>query len=235
MRILAVIPARGGSKRLVGKNIKPLLEKPLIGWSIEFAQKSGLFAEIHVSTDCEQIARVAAGFGADPHRLRPPELATDTATSLDVVIDALDWYAQKREAFDCIALIQPTTPVRFAERWVTAIEYIKMSDCDAVIGVREVVDHPYLTYAHGNDSFLKAFCCPETASTRAQDLPKAYSINGTLYLAKVDQLRRSLTFCPPRTRPVVCDLEVENIDIDTEEDWCAAEIIMRSWIAKCEQ
>lgn len=235
MRILAVIPARGGSKRLVGKNIKPLLGKPLLGWSIEFAQKSQLFAEIYVSTDCDQIAKIAAGFGADPLRLRPPALATDTATSLDVVIDALDWYAQKREVFDCVALIQPTTPVRLVERWAAAIDYVKKSDCDAVIGVRNAVDHPYLIYAKGDDHFLKAYCNPGTVSTRAQDLPDAYCINGALYLAKVHELRRSLSFCPPRTRPVICDLEVENIDIDTQEDWCAAEKIMSSWIAACGQ
>jgi CMP-N,N'-diacetyllegionaminic acid synthase len=235
MRILAVIPARGGSKRLVGKNVKLLLGKPLIGWSIEFALNSGLFSEIHVSTDCQRIAGIAASFDADPKRLRPSALASDAATSLDVIIDALDWYEQKGEIFDCVALLQPTTPVRFVDRWVTAIDYIKELDCDAVIGVREAVDHPYLTYAEGNGSFLQAYCRPNSASARSQDLPMAYCVNGALYLIKVDEIRRSRTFCPPRTRPIACNLEVENIDIDTEEDWRLAEQIMKSWIVACEQ
>lgn len=235
MRVLAVIPARGGSKRLVGKNVKLLLDRPLIGWSIEFAQNSNLFAEIHVSTDCQQIADIAASIGADPKRLRPSALATDTATSVDVVMDALDWYGQQGQLFDCVALLQPTTPVRFAERWSVALDCLNKSDCDAAIGVREAVDHPYLTYAQGNDNFLQAYCRPESTCTRTQDLPTAYCINGALYLTKVDELRRSMTFCPPRTRPINCKMEVENIDIDTAEDWLEAEQIMKSWIVACEQ
>lgn len=129
MKTLAIIPARGGSKRLPGKNVRSFLGMPLIEWSIRFALKMDRFDRIIVSTDSESIAEVARKSGAEVH-MRPKELATDEASSVDVALDVLG------PEYDLVALLQPTSPVRDPKRWVEAFELIK--ECDAVIGVTTV-------------------------------------------------------------------------------------------------
>ena len=232
MKTLAVIPARGGSKRLPGKNIKSFLGKPLIAWSIEFVQSFQCFSQLYVSTDCQDVADVASSFGADPNRLRPTEYATDAAKSTDVVIDALDWFESQGTHFDCVALIQPTTPVRLIERWAEAFDAVNSGRTDAAIGVRATMDHPHRSYSEGDGGYLAQFCSPAAAITPPQDLPTAFCINGALYLITVAALKDTLSFCPPRTLPVLCGADVENIDIDTSEDWDLAKTVVERWISK---
>lgn len=231
MRILAVIPARGGSKRLPGKNTKLLFDKPLIAWTIDFAQSMPCFTDIQVSTDSAQIAAVCSAQGMEVARLRPVELATDDATSVDVVLDILDWKRSLCEEFDAVALLQPTSPVRFGRRWEEACELLGGAGCEAVIGVSEALTHPLLTFKSAADGCLAPWVPNPAGISRSQDFPPAYAVNGALYLIKVDTLIKQRTFFPASCRAVVCAEKVENIDIDTPFDWRVAEMTIAHWKA----
>lgn len=229
MRVLAVIPARGGSKRLPGKNTRPLHGRPLIGWSIDFARSIDWFSELHVSTDSPEIAAVAEACGAPVPRLRPAALATDEAGSVDVVLDALDWLAGHGRTFDAVALLQPTSPVRRAERWHEARRLLAQGGCDGVVGVAPAATHPYLVFRRGADGLLARWDPAGAGVTRSQDMPPAWQVNGALYLVRTDALRAERSFFPARCAPVVCDEPVENIDIDTPDDWQRAEAVVAHW------
>lgn len=224
---LAVIPARAGSKRLPNKNLLPFLGKPLIWWTVDFAIGVGGFDLVMVTTDSPEIADIARNAGAYVPWLRPSELASDTATSIDVVIHAADNVNSKRNRFDRVALLQPTSPIRLSERWVQASEYLDQG-APAAIGVHDASSHPYWMYFMGEKEVLYP-CFPNGMTTRSQDLPRAYVPNGALYLTGIESLRTHRTFSPAGTRGVVCTERVESIDIDTAEDWSEAELRCREY------
>ncbi len=229
--VLAVIPARAGSRRLPGKNTRSLLGKPLIAWTIDFARTIPWFSALHVSTDSPAIAAVAERHGVPVPRLRPAALASDEAGSVDVVVELLSWYRAAGRTFDAVALLQPTTPVRFAGRWEQARELLG-SDCDGVIGVSAADVHPYLALRASADGYVRHWLPDAVAVTRAQDYPPAYAINGSLYLVRTEALLAQRSFCPQRCRFVVCSEPVENVDIDTPIDWRMAEVVVGDWIGQ---
>lgn len=231
MRTLAIIPARGGSKRLPGKNIKLLCDKPLIAWTLEFAKAIPWFDEIQVSTDSAEIAAACVEYGVEVPRLRPANLATDEARSVDVVLDILNWRRSNGVEFDAVALLQPTTPVRFVQRWDLAQILLNGGDCEGVIGVSPANTHPYLAFHDTSDGFLEPWVVNPKSATRSQDYPPAYAVNGALYLIKVDALLEQQTFTPKKCRYVVCTESVESIDIDTLFDWRVAEMEIADWMA----
>jgi CMP-N,N'-diacetyllegionaminic acid synthase len=224
---LAVIPARAGSKRLKNKNSLPFLGKPLILWTVDFAIKFGGFDLVMVTTDSPEIADLARNAGAYVPWLRPDELASDTATSMDVVLHSVDNVNSRRYNFERVALLQPTSPIRLPERWVQAFEFLDQG-APAAIGVHAAASHPYWTYFMGEQGELSPFF-PHGMTNRSQDLPSAFVPNGALYLTGIDSLRTYRTFTPPGTRGVVCTERVESIDIDTAEDWSAAELLSREY------
>lgn len=230
MRVLAIIPARGGSKRLPGKNVKPLLGKPLISWTIDFARSLSWMTELEVSTDSSDIASTCIANGIRVERLRPVELATDEATSVDVALELLQWLESQGKFFDVVALMQPTTPVRYAERWDIAYQILKNNECDGVVGVSPSEVHPYLHFKKDQNGFLDPWVNNSTGATRAQDYPFSCSLNGSLYMIKVDALKEQRTFFPKKCMPVMCSDQVENIDIDTLFDWRVAEMLITDWI-----
>lgn len=229
MRTLAVIPARGGSKRLPGKNIRPLHGKPLIHWSIEFARTVDWFSCIEVSTDDAAIAQCCVDVGQPVCRLRPAALATDTATSLDVALDMLDWKASQGEHFDLLALLQPTTPVRNRAYWDQALCLIRDGRHDAAIGVGPAASHPHLTFKILHEQRLQPWIAERPTSLRTQDLEPAWVVNGALYLIRVDALRAERSFMPRTTVGVPMSAPLENLDIDTELDWLVAEQAIRNF------
>lgn len=232
MRVLAIIPARGGSKRLPGKNIRPLHGKPLIHWSIDFARSVPWFTDIEVSTDDAGIAQCCALAGLEVPRLRPAQFATDEASSLDVVLDVLDWKASRGETFDLVALLQPTTPVRSRQHWDEALRLVRDAGHDAAIGVGPAHNHPHLTFRMDQAQALTPWITERPASLRAQDLEPALVINGALYLVRTDVLRREKTFMPASTAGVVMTAPLDNLDIDTEFDWLVAEQAIRYFQGK---
>lgn len=217
-RVLAVIPARGGSKGLPRKNLAPFLGRPLIGWTIEAAQGSMLIDRVILSSDDAEIIAVAQGLGCEAPFVRTAALATDQATSLEVVLDALD----RTPGYDVVVLLQPTSPLRTAADIDAVLALLK--DADSAVSVVDAVDHPFLVYRPDADGRLTPYAeaAPGT-SLRRQDLPPAWSLNGAVYALRVDWLRRERTFVKPGdTRAWAMPVE-RSADIDTLADLIEAE------------
>lgn len=225
MKILALIPARGGSKRLPKKNVRHLGGKPLIVWSIQAAKALPEVIAALVSTDDPEIATYAEDAGALVLGLRPSELATDTALSVDVAIHALDGYERKYGPVDGLLLLQPTSPFRNLARLQAGLAlFVANPDC-SVIGVSPVGTHPFWCFRL-DGAEMRPFFEGGGLHLRSQDLPPAYAINGAFYLAPAHILRESHSLYAQNLLPLVMDAPAECIDIDTEQDWQAAEQIL---------
>lgn len=224
-KTLAIIPARGGSKRLLGKNVRPFLGRPLIQWTIDFACSVERFDMVHVSTDSDEIATCCAAAGFVVAGRRPAHLGTDTATSVDVALDVLQQAEAVGQQFDFVALLQPTTPLREINRWQQAFLLMDDPATSAVIGVAPATNHPFHVFHSEADQGLTPWCDLSARSLRAQDLPSAVVVNGALYLIRTSVLKELKSFFPPATKMVMCESPLESIDIDTEADWVAAEAL----------
>ena len=222
MRILAVIPARGGSKRLPGKNIRMLGEKPLIVWSIDVAKDIAEICDILVSTDDSAIAEVCKEAGALVPWLRPVELATDIASSVDVALHAIDWYETAKGAVDGILLLQPTSPFRSRKTVLRGIELFRENGRNPVLGISPTHAHPMWTLKMDGE-FIVPFFQENGLGTRSQDLTTAYVVNGSFYLSSPAELRANQSFIGLKTTPLIIQSPQEALDIDTEWDWTVAE------------
>lgn len=222
MRILALVTARGGSKRLPGKNMRLLGGKPLVVWSIDVAKGIPEIRDILVSTDDPAIADVSRTAGALVPWLRPAELASDTATSADACLHALDWYERENGRIDGLLLLQPTSPFRSRDTVLRGIELYRTHQHRPVVGVSPAASHPMWCFRVEGDT-LQPFVGGEGLRLRSQDLPPAYVVNGAFYLIAPGDLRRLESFYSNETVPLVIEAPEENIDIDTEWDWKMAE------------
>ena len=231
MRILALIPARGGSKRLPGKNIRVLGGKPLIVWSINAAKDVAEICDILVSTDEQAIAAVCTAAGALVPWLRPAELATDTASSVDVVLHALDWYEAAKGAVDGVLLLQPTSPFRSREIVLKGIELFVKHDRQVVLGISPAHTHPMWTLKM-EGGCLSPYMQEHGLGTRSQDLPPVYVVNGSFYLISPAELRANRTFFGATSIPLLIESPQEALDIDTEWDW---EVAQAAWTEICRQ
>ncbi|MDB4877475.1 MAG: acylneuraminate cytidylyltransferase family protein [Gemmatimonadetes bacterium] len=225
-RIMALVPARGGSKRIPGKNIRELGGRPLIEWSIGVARDIPEICDIVVSTDDFVIANVAKAAGALVPWLRPELLSTDTASSIDVCLHALDWYEAERGEVGGLLLLQPTSPFRSRESVERGIELFRTHNGRTVVGVSPAKSHP-MWCVRVTELTMHPFMDMSNVPARSQDLPPAYVINGTFYLASPDALRGQRSFEGADTIPLVIDSPAESIDIDTEWDWAVAETVVR--------
>jgi N-acylneuraminate cytidylyltransferase len=221
VRILALVPARGGSKRLPGKNIRPLHGKPLLIWSIDSARDVPGICDILVSTDAQEIADIARDAGALVPWLRPGELATDTATSVEVALHALSWYEEDMGPVDGLLLLQPTSPFRLKSSVVRAISLFREHDRRMVVSVSPATDHPLWCYRI-EGAVMRPFIDGAERPIRSQDLPPAYTLNGSIYLVAPTELRSRRSFLPHDAIPLIFESRDEALDIDTEEDWRAA-------------
>jgi len=221
--VLAIIPARGGSKRLPEKNIKALCGKPLIAWSIEQARGCDDIDRIVVSTEDENIAKVAKQFGAEVPFIRPLELATDTASTIDVISHAIDWLEEK-ESYrpEYIVLLQATSPLRVVEDIKGAIQTLKEKYAQAVVSVCETDKHPWRSNTLPENENMKDFLRAQILNKHRQDLPIFYQLNGAIYLAKMNYLRACNGFHGPDTFAYKMVKE-RSIDIDSELDFRIAE------------
>ena len=227
MRILALIPARGGSKRLPGKNILLLGGKPLIVWSIDVAKNIHDICDILVSTDDPAIAEICIDAGAFVPWLRPPELATDITGSVDVALHALDWYEAEKGVVDGVLLLQPTSPFRSKINLKRGIKLFKQHGGKAVLGVSPTQAHPMWTLKmEGN--YLVPFMQESGFEIRSQDLSPVYVVNGSFYLITPAELRTRRSFVGDKTIPLVTTSEKESIDIDTVWDFKVAEVMVNN-------
>ena len=235
MKILGVITARGGSKGIPGKNIKPLLGKPLIAYTIEAAKKSGVLDRLILSTDDTQIAEVAKKYGCEVPLMRPKteELAGDKATHLEVMRHAVSWLKEKENYYpDYTMILQPTSPLRQPFHIKEAVELILKTGADSAVSVSEVPDHfncsnnmiindkGLLKLINGSPIYKRV--------PRRQDRPKNYWSNGIIYLFKTDLLfnEANPNFYGENTVPCIIDQKYAS-DIDAPSDWDAAEEAMR--------
>lgn len=227
MDILTVIPARGGSKRLPGKNMRPLGGLPLIGWTIDFAARIQGSATVLVSTDDPEIAAFARHHGALVPWLRPPDLASDTATSVDVALHALEWFKSEHGLPDAVLLLQPTSPFRTDVSVVRAIDLLATGKANAVVAVGPMRGHPEwaLVERHGLLYPIELSPPGESGSLGPRLLLEPC---GAFYLVRSHLLSERRAFVGPGDTPIVLDSEVERIDIDTPWDWFIAESVVRA-------
>lgn len=225
-KVLAIIPARGGSKRLPGKNIKKLVNKPLINWTIEAAVKSEVFDEIMVNTDDKTIAEIALEAGATIPFIRKKELATDKASSLDVVKDTISFYRSISKEFDIVVLLQPTSPLRDDIDIINSINCFIEKKAASVLSVCEV-DHPVqwcntLTTKLSMDNFIRS----EYKGLRSQDLGIHYRLNGAIYIWDCRKFQDSNEAIISPSFASIMDRK-HSIDIDVELDFSIAEVIIK--------
>ncbi len=222
---LAVIPARGGSKGLPDKNIRILAQKPLIEHSIVAALNSRYIQEVVVTTDSSKIAEVAKQAGASVPFLRPSELSTDTARSIDAVKHAVGFYEEKlKRYFSHIILLQPTSPLRQSFDIDQAFEVLLQNDADSLQSVCEAETHPYLLRTI-KDDHLTPYLAHEMEHKRRQDLDHLYALNGAIYIVKRDVLMRDDALIGVKNCGYVMPRE-RSVDIDSEMDLKLAEFYL---------
>jgi len=224
MKPLVVIPARGGSKGLPGKNIRLLNGKPLIHYTIEAAREVFPDERICITTDSEEIRNVAMKTGIPVPFLRPDYLASDTATSYDVLLHALEYYSANGIEIDTIILLQPTSPLRNGEQITEAVDHYSL-EIDMVVSVKLTDANPYYVLKEEND---KGFLVPTKTGkfTRRQDCPEVYELNGAIYIINRKSLEKSDWTGFTRTIKYVMDKR-SSVDIDDLIDFELAELLVK--------
>ncbi len=226
MNDLFIIPARGGSKGIPGKNIRPFMGKPLICHSIDQARAFVPDEMICLTTDSEQIRDVAVGYGLEVPFLRPAELATDTAGSREVMLHALDFHEARGHTVDRIVLLQPTSPLRSVADIRACLE-LWTPDCDMVVSVKEAATNPYYNaFETDADGYLHISKGPGTY-TRRQQAPKVWEYTGAVYVITPSSLRAMPMGAFPRR--LCCPMDPHRaVDLDTPLDWTIAEAVAGS-------
>ncbi|MHB1420529.1 MAG: acylneuraminate cytidylyltransferase family protein [Bacillota bacterium] len=225
LSVLGFIPARAGSKGLPGKNIRLLDRKPLIVYTIEASRQSDVFDYLMVSTDGEDIAGIAQQAGADVPFMRPASLATDTARGIDVLHHSMSLLSEQGKKYDCVMILQPTSPLRNAEDIIAALDLFVERNTDAVVSVCEVENHPWWSSILPEDLCMKDFLGAGIPANR-QELPKYYRLNGAIYLARWDFIRERENWFGPGTFAYIMPRQ-RSLDIDDEVDLLLAEIIAK--------
>lgn len=215
--ILVVIPARGGSKGLPGKNIKIFKDKPLIGHTIDFAKEFFTNDSICVSTDSFEIKEVAEKY-VPLDFIRPAQFATDASSSYDVLIHAINFYKQKNVYFDYILLLQPTTPYRKAEHLKGILNIKFEADLDMIVSVNETSSNPYYNLFEENENGLISKS-KKSDFVRRQDCPKIYEINGAYYLISVKSLLLKPISKFEKIKKYLINDKKYYLDIDNQSDW----------------
>jgi CMP-N,N'-diacetyllegionaminic acid synthase len=227
MKILAIIPARGGSKRIPMKNIRLLGEKPLINWTIDLAKQVPELCDILVSTDDQAIYEISVTAGALVPWLRPVELATDYSSSVDVVLHALNWYESTKSRVQAVLLLQPTSPFRSLESIREGIRLFHEKGGLPVVGVSKVHQHPEWMLSETN-GYISPWMNAHGLGVRSQDLLNLYIPNGSFYLVSVEDLRNTNSFYQNLNLPLVSRSMLEGMDLDTEEDFRFAESLVQN-------
>lgn len=221
VKLLGLIPARGGSKGIPRKNIKLMAGKPLIAWTIEAALKSSRLASIVVSTDDQEISDVARSHGAEVPFMRPSVLAQDDTPGVDPVLHALEALPE----FDAVLLMQPTSPLRTVDDIEGCIQFAERTEAGCVVSVAQPTQHPYWMYRIDADQHLRPFVAAEHVTSR-QELPPIYIANGALYFARREWLQSRRTFIAADTFGYVMPAE-RSVDLDSPLDWKLVELLLK--------
>lgn len=226
MRALVIIPARGGSKGIPHKNIKPLNGKPLIHYTIDVARTVVSDEDICVSTDDQEIISVVEDYGLKVPFVRPAELASDTAGTYEVLLHALNYYEEKlHRRYDVVILLQNTSPFRSAGQLQEAIKLYR-DDIDMVVSVKECPANPYYcVFEENNEGYLHV-CKGDGNIFRRQDAPKVYEYNGAIYIMNANVLKTTHMHKMKRRVKYVMD-DRSSFDLDTMWDWKMAEMMAK--------
>jgi pseudaminic acid cytidylyltransferase len=224
MSAVAIITARGGSKRIPRKNLRPFLGKPIIAYSIAAALESELFDEVMVSTDDAEIADVARALGAEVPFMRSVKTSDDYATTADVLHEVIDEYAARGTVFDFACCIYPTAPFVTADKLNRAFALLQETDADTVLPIARFSFPIWRSFRKEGDRVF--FNWPEHAPTRSQDLPPAFHDTGQFYFFRPEMFKQTDLLITQNTIGIeVPETEVQ--DIDSEEDWVIAELKYR--------
>ena len=226
-KILAIIPARGGSKGIRRKNLQKLSGKPLIAHTIIAAKKTKSINKIIVSTDDKEIGKISKNNGAEVPFLRPKQISKDTSSIIEVIKHALK-FLQENQSYvpDIIILLQPTSPLRTSQLITKTINTLKKSKATSVITVSKITKHPYASYWLKND-FLKPFEKNFTKYSRRQEFPDLFFPTGAVYTFWYDTLKKFNSLYGPKIKPIV--VHDEDIDIDNLRDLFFAEMMLKNW------
>ena len=223
MKILVIIPARGGSKGIPHKNIKPLNGKPLIHYTIDEAREIVDDEDICVSTDDQEIIRCVENYSLKVPFVRPEELATDTAGTYEVLLHALNFYEKQGRHYDTVLLLQNTSPFRKADQIKEALKLYN-EKVDMVVSVKECAANPYYCVFEENSEGYLHVCKGDGNIFRRQDAPKVYEYNGAIYIMNAERLKTThMHKMQKRVKYVMDDLS--SFDLDTMWDWEMAERI----------
>jgi CMP-N,N'-diacetyllegionaminic acid synthase len=223
MKILAIIPARGGSKGVPRKNLKRLGENPLLYYSYQSAKQSVFLSKTILSSEDAEIISVANGFGLEAPFVRPQNLALDTTSSIDVVLHAITFLEKKGEIFDAVCLLQPTSPFRAKGFIDEAIQTFMEKKTDALVSVLKVPQeyNPHWTFEANTDGNLVIATGEKDIIKRRQDLPDAFFRDGSVYITKVSTIKKGSFF--GESLSYIESNPDFHVNIDTIEDWKAAE------------
>lgn len=220
-KVLAVIPARGGSKGVSRKNIRVLAGKPLIAWTIETGKQSKYIDRLIVSSEDAEIIGVARQYGADVPFIRPKQLAEDESSGMDPLFHAL----KELPDYDYVVLLQPTSPLRTTEDIDSCIEQLLNPETPACVSVTESDKSPYWMYTINEDGLMKPFVTEGKIANRRQDLQPVYALNGAVYAADIQWLIHSKSFVAEETFAFIMPKK-RSYDIDTEDDFSLCEWVM---------
>jgi CMP-N,N'-diacetyllegionaminic acid synthase len=215
LSVLALITARGGSKGLPGKNILPVSGRPLIDWTIAAAKGSRYVDRLILSSDDTQIIAVARLLGCEVPFVRDAKLASDTASSMNVVLDAV----QRVPGYDLLLLLQPTSPLRTSTDIDAALELLVQTGAPCCVSVRPAIDHPYWSFGMTPEHRLERIVqLPDPLPTQRQALPTVWCLNGAVYVGRVPWLKSHKTFISAETVAVKMPAD-RSIDIDSSDDF----------------
>ena len=229
-KILAVVTARSGSKGLPDKNIRPLCEKPLLAWTIEFAISSGLFDDVILSTDSPSYAQLGIKYGANVPFIRPTYLAEDESSSIDVVLHALDSLRDADQEFDLVVLLEPTSPLRYKPDIKKGIQVINDGLCLSAVSIAPLnTTHPSFALRLSTKSLIQPYQGYFEGHVRRQDLTPLFYPEGTFYISSVAALRDYRTFYHEKTAGIVTPQEC-HLEIDNEFDFHMSEFLLQRFI-----
>ncbi len=228
-KVVAIIPARGGSKGIPGKNILPIAGKPLIAWTIHAAQRAQSIDRIIVSTDDEEIANVAKAYGEDPPFQRPAHLATDCAAANDVILHAIEFLQKQGEHFDRVILLQPTSPLRTSKDIDDALSLMDVKHADSVIGVSLVSEPPQWMQRFNEDGIIKDYFPELEKPLNRQDLNVPYIVNGAIYITSMKQFQTTKHISSGIIAGYIMSKD-RAVDIDEEIDFKLAELLLKEKI-----
>lgn len=220
-RVLGLIPARGGSKGVPGKNVRDFAGKPLIAWTIEAAQKSQYLDRVILSSDDSQIIDIAKEYGCDVPFVRPEALAQDESSALDVILHALETLS---ESYDMLVLLQPTSPLRSAEDIDSCLEACEKAKAPACVSLKRLEKGLGWMFRLNESGALQKLISEADECLRRQDSPDFFELNGAVYAAEIDWFLKNRSFTSDETMGYVMPAD-RSLDIDTELDFKIAEFV----------